>query len=126
MDWLPVLTEALIPLAIIVVAYMLRNRVGETEADRIVKLAGQRAARVNQYVNAANIAVTAVEKGIKKYGTASDQDLQAAALDIMLRTLREWGVAVDPDNAQAMIGLVEFAYQSLKDTQMMMRPSVVH
>jgi len=112
--WLPILTDAVIPLTIIIVTFLLRDRIGETEADRIVKLTGRQVARTQQYLNAASVAVTAVEHGLKRYSTASDKELQDAALDIMLRTLEEWGIVVSPENVSAMTGLVEYAYQALK------------
>ena len=125
MDWMPILTDAVIPLTIIIVAYLLRGKLGETEADRIVKLSGQRVARTRQYIDAANVAVVAIENGVKKYGTVSDEELQKAALDIMLRTLEEWGIVVSPSNVSAMAGLVEYAYQALKEANVAKAPTVL-
>jgi len=110
----PTVVAGIVSLAIVVVTALLRSRLGETEAERLLKV-GQSSMRVAEMiVQAAEIAVIEVEKSLKKTGEMSNQELKQAAVQITADLLTEWGIVVNRTLIESLFAVVEAAYQRMK------------
>ena len=110
----PAVVASIISLAAVVITALLRAVVGETEADRLIKL-GENAARTMQMVaRAADFAVIEVEKSLKETGEMGPKDLKEAAVAIAGNLLEQWGIVVSDDLMYSLLAMVETAYQNAK------------
>ncbi len=110
----PTVVAGIISLAIIAVTALVKDRLGETEAERLMKI-GQSSMRVAEMiVKAAEIAVVEVEKSLKESGTMSNEELKQAAVQITADLLTEWGLVVNRSLIESLFAVVEAAYQRMK------------
>ena len=103
--------------AVILVVILLRKQFGETEAARLLKLLDAATQTVDLIAQAAQVAVTEVENGLKKYGNASDEELKAEAIRIAAELLSQWGISVDQALLNSLVAMIEAAYQNMKREQ---------
>lgn len=110
----PAVVASIISFAAVVITAILRSVVGETEADRLIKL-GENAARTAQMVmRAAEFAVIEVEKSMKASGEMTNEELKETAVGIASNLLEQWGIVVSDELLVGLFSMVETAYQNAK------------
>ncbi len=109
-----VLVSAIVSLAVIAVAALLRGQFGETQAKKLIAYGQMAAHTAYLYMEAAKVAVVEIENGLKKAGESTDAELKQAAVDLTGQILSSWGIHVDPSLIATLIATVEAAYQKMK------------
>lgn len=113
----PAVVSSIISLACIIITAILKDKFGETEGDRMVKV-GQASMRLAQMIiEAAEFAVVEVEKSLKESGEMTNEQLKEAAVNIAAELLATWGITVNKQLIQSLFAVVEAAYQRLKKTE---------
>jgi hypothetical protein len=110
----PTVVSAIIGLCIIVIVTLLRDQLGETKADRLLKVMRASTETARLVTEAANIAVVEVEKSLKKAEGMTDEELKQSAVALARNILENWGVYVDEDMISMLFATIEAAYQGLK------------
>jgi hypothetical protein len=109
-----VIASGLVSLAIVVATALLRSRLGETQADELIKR-GQNITQLLQVIlSVAEDSVLMVEGQLKADGSKSGKELHDAAVTYAAKTLDALGITVDPAVLEMIATACEAAYQRLK------------
>lgn len=110
----PAVVASIISFAAVVITAILRSVVGETEADRLIKLSENAARTAQMVMRAAEFAVVEVEKSMKSSGEMTNEQLKEAAVAIATNLLEQWGIVVSDDLLVGLFSVIETAYQNAK------------
>jgi hypothetical protein len=107
------LITSILSLATIIVVYLIRAKLGETEADKYVKLATTWTAKADVIGRAALMGVMQVENVLKKDTTLTNDQLKEAAIKYAIDVLKAWGTPADGATLNALVPTVETVYQTM-------------
>jgi hypothetical protein len=110
----PTTVASIAAVAVIAVVAIVRSSMNKSKADELVKYAQVAAQTAHLFVQAAEQAVTDVESDLKKFGGLQPAELKQAAAEKAAEILKAWGVFVTPQMMDALLSIVEDAYQRMK------------
>ncbi len=110
----PETVASIVAVAVIAVVAVVRSSMSKSKADDMVKYAQVATQTALLFTQAAEQAVVDVENGLKAYGQASPAELKQAAAAKAREILKAWGVFVDDSMLDALLSMIETAYQRLK------------
>jgi aspartyl/asparaginyl-tRNA synthetase len=113
-----VIASGVASVVIVIVVALLRDRIGETKADELLKQ-GQTVIQLLKVVmDVAEDSVLMVEGQIKQDGGKSGPELHAAAVTYASKTLSALGINVDQQVLEMVATACEAAYQRIKNSQL--------